>query len=93
MLESKETMLCARTFFLRRIGIFRDYDEEDIFRCTDLLDMYCPADAGIDKHKKFNLVSVQIWASVEDVAVHQHRISANDQIGAGNAMLAVAEMV
>jgi hypothetical protein len=39
-----------KNIFLRRVGIFREYDEEDILGCTDLLDMYCPADAGNARH-------------------------------------------
>ena len=55
--------------------------------------MYCPADAGIDQHNKFNLLSVLIWASAHDAAVYQHRIKANDQMGEGKAMLVLSENI
>ena len=44
------------------------------------------ADAG---HTTYDLDPVPIWASPADLAVYQHRITVNYQLGEGEALLAL----
>ena len=76
-----------RNMLLRRVGIFHGYDDEkdDISQCTAFLTGYTIADAG---HTVYDLEPVPFWASPAEVAVYNHRILVNKQLGEGNALLA-----
>ena len=67
-------VVMRKILFLRRVGIFQEYEDGDIAVCTELLDFYYPADAG---HTKYELPPVPVWASPAEVAVYKHRIQAN----------------
>ncbi len=71
------------------MGIYKgtDDDDDDINNCTVLLDKFTMADAG---HTEYDLGSVPIWASPADVEIYRHRIKANEQMGEGLTMIAIA---
>ena len=79
-----------KNLFLRSVGWMNDSDDDDISKCTDLLDMYTAAEA---QHNKYILHPVPIWASPDEVARYKQGIAPLYQLGQGVWMKVLAKNI